>query len=103
MGLAARHKLPVAAGVVLLALGGGLAATQLQTTSSNDTFVSRSSPVFKATERFHRDFGDDAVYVLVSEPLTKLVLTSDILRLVGLEGCLSGNAPPNVVPPGGRT
>ena len=103
MGLAARHKLPVAVGVVLLALGGGLAATRLQTTTSNDTFVSRSSPVFKATERFHRDFGDDAVYVLVSEPLTKLVLTSDILRLVGLEGCLSGNAPANVVPPGGRS
>jgi hypothetical protein len=30
-----------------------------------------------------------------------MVLTSDLNRLLGLEGCLSGNVPDGVEPPGG--
>ena len=35
-------------------------------------------------------FGDDAVIVLVRGPLRKLVLTEDLERVIGLEGCIVG-------------
>ena len=47
----------------------------------------------KATERFKRDFGDEAVVVLVKGDLQRTVLTPDLGRLIKLEGCLSGNVP----------
>ena len=51
----------------------------------------------------HSRFGDEAVYVLVRGDLPRLVLTSDLNRLLGLEGCLSGNVPAGAVPPGGAS
>ena len=39
--------------------------------------------------------------MLVRGDLPRLVLTSDLNRLLGLEGCLSGNVPAGAVPPGG--
>ena len=47
----------------------------------------------KATERFKRDFGDDAVVVLVKGDLQRTMLSPDLGRLIRLEGCLSGNVP----------
>ena len=47
----------------------------------------------RATAVAHARFGDEAVYVLVREDLPRLVLTSDLNRMLGLEGCLSGNLP----------
>jgi hydrophobe/amphiphile efflux-3 (HAE3) family protein len=83
-------------------LGGGALALRLSTTAATDTLVPRSSSSFKATESYHQAFGDDAVIVLVRGSLRQLVLTSDVERVLGLEGCLSGNLPANVVPRGGR-
>ena len=40
-----------------------------------------------------RSFGEEPIEVLVKGNLQQLVLSSDIERLVGLEGCLSGNVP----------
>ena len=54
-----------------------------------------------ATERLHERFGDDAVYVVVREPITRVVLTEDLNTVLGLEGCLSGNVPPGRTPAGG--
>ncbi|UTI65754.1 MMPL family transporter [Paraconexibacter antarcticus] len=93
MALAARRPLLVGGVVLALGLGGGIAALGLRPTSADDTFISRSSPTYQASADFHRKFGDDAVYVLVKERLTDLVLTSDLQRLIGLEGCLAGNVP----------
>ena len=39
------------------------------------------------------DFGDEAVVVLVQGDLQNTVLTDDLGRVLGLEGCLSGNVP----------
>ena len=39
--------------------------------------------------------------MLVRGDLPQMVLTSDLNRLLGLEGCLSGNVPEGVEPPGG--
>ena len=102
MGAAARRPLLVGLAVGLLALAGGVLALRLQPTAATDTLVGRGSASFAATERLHQRFGDEAVYVLVREPVTQLTLTSDILRVQGLEGCISGNAPKGAVPPGGR-
>ena len=48
----------------------------------------------------HARFGDDAVYVLVRGDLPRLVLTADLNKLLGLEGCLSGNVPAGASVPG---
>jgi hydrophobe/amphiphile efflux-3 (HAE3) family protein len=87
--------------VGLLGVGGGVLALGLKTSAGTDTLVSRGSDTFKATERYHANFGEEPILVLVKGDLAKQVLTSDVARLVGLEGCISGNAPPNVKVPGG--
>src|SRR3954470_17344193 len=98
----ARRPAAVVGAVVVLALAAtALAALTLRPTAGTDTLVGRSSESYQATQRYHQAFGDDAVLVLVRGPLTKLVLTSDLLRVTGLEGCLSGNKPPKVKPRGG--
>src|SRR4051794_11400636 len=99
----ARRPAAVVGAVVVLALAAtALAALTLRPTAGTDTLVGRSSETYQATQRYHQAFGDDAVIVLVRGPLTKLVLTSDLLRVTGLEGCLSGNKPASVkVPRGG--
>jgi predicted RND superfamily exporter protein len=76
---------------ILLLTGAGIfAATRLDSNAGTDTLVSKGSPEFKATERFHEDFGDEPVIVLVKEDLRKLVLTKDLEPLFELESCLAG-------------
>ena len=84
-----------------LAIAGGALALRLEASAASDTLVDRDSRAFEATERYHQRFGEDAVLVLVSGPLERLVLTSDIVRLVGFEGCVSGNSPRGAELPGG--
>ena len=91
--LVARRPIPVLVLTLVLALGGAALALRLEPSAATDTLVSRSSDSFRATERYRRDFGDDAVVVLVKGDLTKTVLTEDLLRVLGLEGCLGGNIP----------
>jgi len=98
---ALRRPVALVAAVALLALVGGVLALGLRPSAGTSTLVDEDSAPFRATERYHQRFGDDAVLVLVRGPLTKLVLTSDIGRLLGLEGCISGNVPRGVSPPGG--
>jgi len=98
---AARRPLAAGAVVGVLVVLGTLFALRLEPTATTDTLVGKGADSFAATERFHEEFGDDAVIVLVKEELKFLVLTADVERLVGLEGCLSGNLPAGVEPPGG--
>ncbi len=100
---AVRRPLLVVAAIGLLALAGGLAALRLEPRAGTDTLVGRGSDTFRATDDLHQRFGDDAVYVLVRGDLTKIMLTTDLQRLVGLEGCISGNIPRGAVAPGGRS
>lgn len=101
MGAAARRPRAAVLVVSLLALVGAGLALRLEPETSTDTLVGRDTPEYQASERFHERFGDDAVYILVKEDLTKLTGTSDVLRLIGLEGCLSGALPRGTVPAGG--
>ena len=88
-----RRPLVVLALTALLALGGAALALRLEPTASTETLVDRGSGTFEETERFARDFGDEAVLVLVEGELTRTVLTADLGRVLRLEGCLSGNVP----------
>src|SRR4051794_2155321 len=93
VALAARRPIAVLALVGVLALAGGALALRLEPSASTDTLVNRSSDTFKATDQFKKTFGDEAVVILVEGNLQRTVLTSDLGRLLRLEGCLSGNVP----------
>jgi hydrophobe/amphiphile efflux-3 (HAE3) family protein len=97
-GGAARRPRPVLAVAVVLGLAGAGLALRLRPTAATDTFVSSSSSDYRATQRFYRNFGEEPIAVLVRGDLQQLVLSSDIDRLVGLEGCLSGNVPAKGLP-----
>jgi uncharacterized protein len=85
----------VLAVTAVLALGGAALALRLEPSAATETLVNQGSDTFKDTERFKKDFGDEAILVLVRGELTRTVLTSDLGRLIRLEGCLSGNVPDN--------
>ncbi|WP_028064784.1 efflux RND transporter permease subunit [Solirubrobacter soli] len=90
--------------VLALALvGGGLAVWRLSPSAATSTLVGSGSSAGRATDVVHARFGDDAVYVLVRGDLARLVLTSDLNRLLGLEGCLAGNVPSGAAVPGGAS
>jgi uncharacterized protein len=76
--------------VLAAALAGGALALSLKPNAGSDTFVSASSPSFRATEGDHRHFGADAVVVLIQEKLTNLVQTTDLTTVSRLEACLGG-------------
>jgi hydrophobe/amphiphile efflux-3 (HAE3) family protein len=98
---AAARPLPMLLAVGALALGGGALALGLEPDTGPGTLASGSSPAGQATAGLHRRFGDDAVVVLIREPVTKLVLTDDLKRTIQLEGCLGGNVPKGAKPYGG--
>jgi hydrophobe/amphiphile efflux-3 (HAE3) family protein len=91
-GASRRPRLVVGVAIVLALAGGGL-ALRLRPTAATSTFVSSSSAQYAQTQRFYRSFGEEPVAVLVKGSLQQLLLSSDLERLVGLEGCLSGNVP----------
>jgi hydrophobe/amphiphile efflux-3 (HAE3) family protein len=93
VGGVSRRPLLVLGLTAVLALAGAALALRLEPSAATETLVDRGSTTFKETERFKRDFGDDAVLVLVRGELTRTVLTADLGRLIRLEGCLSGNVP----------
>ncbi len=100
--LAARRPALVLALTVVLSLGGLALAAQLKPDAGIDTLVGTASQGYAATSDYRERFGDDPIIVLVRGPLTKLVLTQDLERLLGLEGCIAGNLPAGSTPAGGR-
>ena len=89
VGAVTRRPLVVLGVTAALALAGGALALRLEPSAATETLVNRGSDTFKDTERFKRDFGDEAILVLVRGELTRTVLTADLSRLIRLEGCLS--------------
>jgi predicted RND superfamily exporter protein len=79
-------------------------ALGLDSSASPGTLFDRDSSASKATDRLHREFGGDPVLVVVHTRrggcpggrncrLPDLLLTPDLVRLLSLEGCVSGNIP----------
>jgi hydrophobe/amphiphile efflux-3 (HAE3) family protein len=87
---AARRPALTVAVVLAAAIGGGILALGLRPSAGSDTFVSRSSSTFQATQDDQRHFGGDPVIILIREPLTDLVETRDLAALTELEACLAG-------------
>lgn len=86
----------------LLALAGALLALGLPRDTSTKTIVGSSSAAARAAAREHWSFGDDAVDILVRQPIRYTVLTADLGQVTRLEGCLSGNVPAGALPFGRR-
>ena len=101
VGFAARRPVTVLAVTAVVTLVAAVFALRLEPSTGLDPLVGKGSASAKATDRYHERFGDDAIIVLVREKLTDLVLSSDLGRLLGLEGCLGGNIPTGVQPRGG--
>jgi hydrophobe/amphiphile efflux-3 (HAE3) family protein len=97
-GWAVRHARVVLVVSALLALGAGVAATQLQTDAGTDTLVDTDSESYRATERVRDVFGEEPVVVVAEGDLQELILTPNLGRLLRLEGCLSGNVPKGATP-----
>jgi uncharacterized protein len=93
VGGAARRPLLVVVLAGVLGLAGAAFALRLRPTAATNTLVSSSSPTYGSTQRFYKSFGEEPIAVLVKGDLQQLVLSSDVDRLVGMEGCLSGNVP----------
>jgi hydrophobe/amphiphile efflux-3 (HAE3) family protein len=87
-----RPVVPLVA-VAVLAVAGTLLALRLEPSTGTDTLVSHGSDTYADTEAFKSEFGDDAIVVLVKGDLQRTLLTTDLGRLIKLEGCLSGNVP----------
>ena len=87
-------------GVTALA-GGVLAVVKLEPQTSPETLVGRGTAEYRASAEYAERFGDNPVYVLVRQPATQSALTSDLVRLIALEGCLSGVLPRGRTPAGG--
>src|SRR3954451_24882573 len=93
VGTAARRPVTVLAVTTVLVLAGAALALRLTPGAGTDALVRRGTSEVKATARYHKQFRADAGIRLARGPLTKLVLTSDIERVRGLEGCIGGNVP----------
>jgi hydrophobe/amphiphile efflux-3 (HAE3) family protein len=99
--LASRRPALVLALTALLAVAGLAFAIRLKPDAGVDTLVGTDSPAYPATQILRQRFGEDPIIVLVSGDLRKLLLTQDLERLLGLEGCIAGNLPDPDRAPGG--
>src|SRR4051794_25930289 len=91
---ASRRPLLTIALAALLSLAGALIAlTSLEPSTSTDTLVDKSSSSYDATNKYRDLFGGDPVVIMAKGDLRHTVETSDLGRLLQLEGCLAGNVP----------
>jgi hydrophobe/amphiphile efflux-3 (HAE3) family protein len=92
-GRCVERPAPVLAAAALVVLVAAIGALRLEADAGTDQLVDRDSAAFVGTEEFKRDFGDDAVVVLVKGELERLVQSSNLTTLLSLETCLAGNVP----------
>jgi uncharacterized protein len=90
---AARHARAVLIVTVALAIAAGIGATRIPTDAGVGTLANSDTNTFRATEEVRATFGEEPVVVLAKGDLQELVLSSNVFRLLRLEGCLSGNVP----------
>jgi uncharacterized protein len=93
-----RRAKPILAVCLFLAIGAGVLATQLPTDAATNTLVDSDTASYRATQQVKSDFGEEPVVILAEGDLQRLVLTSNLGRLLRLEGCLSGKVPKGAEP-----
>jgi hydrophobe/amphiphile efflux-3 (HAE3) family protein len=86
----------LAIAAIVATVGAALAIVRLEPSAATETLVGKSSATYKATERYRQQFGDHSIVILVKGDLQNTVLTSNLGRLLGLEGCIAGNKPAEV-------
>src|SRR3954449_39173 len=91
---ARRPLLTVAVASALALAATAVALLRLEPSTSADTLVDRSSSSYQATQRYRDLFGGDSIVIMAKGDLRHTVETSDLGRLLQLEGCLAGNVPP---------
>ena len=97
---AGRPRLVLAVCIALTLIGAGL-SLRLQPDASNETFVGKDTATAQATDELAERFGEDSVIVLVRGELNRILLTDNLQKVIGLEGCISGNVPRGTIPTGG--
>src|SRR3954454_20950291 len=91
---ASKRPLLTIALAALLSLAGAVAAvTGLHSSTSTDTLVDKSSSSYDATKKYRDLFGGDPIVIMAKGDLRHTVESSDLGRLLQLEGCLAGNVP----------
>jgi uncharacterized protein len=90
---AAEHARAVLAVSVVLAVAAGIGATRIPADAGVGTLVDSGTATYRATQQVRAAFGEEPVVVLARGDLQKLILTSNVFRLLRLEGCLSGKVP----------
>jgi uncharacterized protein len=93
-----RYAKPILVVCLFLAVGAGVVATQLPTDAATNTLVDSDTASYQATQQVKQDFGEEPVVILAEGDLQRLVLTSNLGRLLRLEGCLSGKVPKGAEP-----
>src|SRR4051812_23359669 len=88
-----RPLLTVAVASALALAATAVALLRLEPSTSADTLVDRSSSSYQATQKYRDLFGGDAIVIMAKGDLRHTVETSDLGRLLELEGCLAGNVP----------
>jgi uncharacterized protein len=95
---AAGHARVVLGVSAVLAIAAVVGATRIPTDAGVDTLVDSDTSTYRATQQVRNVFGEEPVVVLVKGELEQLLLTSNIFRLLRLEGCLSGKVPKGATP-----
>src|SRR5918997_1721639 len=92
--LVTERPLATIAVVAALALAGFALSLGLTASSSTESLTGGGSDAAKATDRFHRQFGDEAVRVLVAGNLERTLLVQENMgKLIALEGCIAARVP----------
>ena len=95
---AAGHARLVLGVSIFLAVAAGLGATRLPTDAGVGTLTDTDTATYRATQQVRDAFGEEPVVVLAEGDLQRLILTSNVFRLLRLEGCLSGSVPKGAKP-----
>jgi len=95
---AAGHARAVLAVAVVLAIVAAVGATRIPTDAGVGTLADTDSATYRATQEVRDAFGEEPVVVLARGDLQHLILTSNVFRLLRLEGCLSGKVPKGAKP-----
>ncbi len=92
------HPRAVIGVVAALAVVAAIFALQLPTDAGEETLVDSDTASYQASQEVKQAFGEDPVVILAEGDLQELLLTSNLVRLLRLEGCLAAKAPDDVEP-----
>jgi hydrophobe/amphiphile efflux-3 (HAE3) family protein len=95
---AVRHARVVLAVGLVVAIAAAIGATQISTDAAVGTLVDTDTSTYQATQQVRDNFGEEPVVVLAQGDLQRLILTSNIFKLLRLEGCLAAKVPQGATP-----